>query len=474
MSSITEVTEHTAKVDLFHNYQNSINGNLVSTELTRYAINPAIGEPNELVPISTPQDVNTAMDAAQAAFTSWRKSSYEFRKACLCKFIALLTKEQGKPLKFATVEYEKAIECMQAFADLELKEEVVQEDDETRIVCRYTPLGVSVGIVPWNFPLLLACIKLAPATLAGNTIIIKPSPFTPYCGLKLAELAQECFPPGVVQALSGDDNLGPWLTAHPIPEKISFTGSTATGKKILQVAAATMKRVTLECGGNDPAIICSDVDIDETAERVAHFCFLNSGQICLAIKRIYVHESIYEAFRDAMVRFMNTYKIGNGVDEGVFLGPVQNKMQFDRVQGFLDDIEKENWSVATGGKNIDRSSGYFMTPTLIDNPPDDSRIVQEEPFGPIVPLMTWTNEDDVISRANDTRMGLGASVWSRDLDQAGRIARNIEAGSVWVNTHYALQPAVPYGGHKESGIGLEAGMGGLLAFCNPQYLHLKK
>jgi NAD-dependent aldehyde dehydrogenases len=280
MSSITEVTEHTAKVDLFHNYQNSINGNLVSTELTRYAINPAIGEPNELVPISTPQDVNTAMDAAQAAFTSWRKSSYEFRKACLCKFIdlmkehgndfiALLTKEQGKPLKFATVEYEKAIECMQAFADLELKEEVVQEDDETRIVCRYTPLGVSVGIVPWNFPLLLACIKLAPATLAGNTIIIKPSPFTPYCGLKLAELAQQCFPPGVVQALSGDDNLGPWLTAHPIPEKISFTGSTATGKKILQVAAATMKRVTLECGGNDPAIICSDVDIDETAERVS-------------------------------------------------------------------------------------------------------------------------------------------------------------------------------------------------------------
>ncbi|KAL3471360.1 Aldehyde/histidinol dehydrogenase [Aspergillus californicus] len=487
MSATQNPNPH-SKVNIFADFRSCINGALTTSAQTRHATNPATGQPNEPVPVATPEDVDAAMIAAQTAFTTWRKAPYQTRQTALRQYIdlvqahaedliTLLTKEQGKPLQFATIEFNSAIKCMKAFADLQLTEQVVQEDDETRIMCRYTPLGVSVGIVPWNFPLLLACIKLAPATLAGNAIIIKPSPFTPYCGLKLVELAQQCFPPGVMQALSGDDNLGPWLTAHPIPEKISFTGSTATGKKVLQAAAATMKRVTLECGGNDPAIVCADVDIEETAKKVGHFCFLNSGQICLAVKRIYVHASIHAPFRDAMVRFVQGLKIGNGLDEGVFMGPVQNSMQYERVRGFFNDSDKENWSVAVGGqipKGEGEGEGYFVAPTLIDNPPEESRIVQEEPFGPIVPLLVWSDEDDVVARANDSRMGLGASVWSRDLDQAGRLARRIEAGSVWVNTHYQLQPAVPYGGHKESGIGLEAGLGGLLAFCNAQYLHLKK
>lgn len=175
-----------------------------------------------------------------------------------------------------------------------------------------------------------------------------------------------------------------------------------------------------------------------------------------------------------MVRYIKTLKIGEGHEEGVFLGPVQNSMQYERVKGFFADIEKENWNVAVGGKNEEGKAGFFINPTIIDRPADESRIVTEEPFGPIVPLMTWTDEDDVIMRANDTRMGLGASVWSRDLDQAGRMARQIEAGTVWVNSHFELDPGVPYGGHKESGMGVELGLDGLLVFCNPQVLYLKK
>lgn len=222
--------------------------------------------------------------------------------------------------------------------------------------------------------------KIAPAVLTGNTIIVKPSPFTPYCDLKLVELAQKFFPAGVVQVLSGDDSLGPQITAHPGIDKISFTGSTATGKKVMESASKTLKRVTLELGGKDPAIVCKSVDIKTVAPKIATLAFLNSGQICLALKRIYIHESIYNEFRDAMVEFTKTLKVGDGTEDGVFLGPIQNSMQYDRVQGFFDDVEKEGMKVAVGGKVKD-SNGYFITPTIIDNPKESSRLVQEEPFG---------------------------------------------------------------------------------------------
>ena len=232
--------------------------------------------------------------------------------------------------------------------------------------------------------------------------------------------------------------------------------------------------LTTSSGGNDPAIVCKDVDIDAAAQKVATLAFLNSGQICLAVKRIYVHEDIYEPFRDAMVKFTKQIKMGEGNEEGVFLGPVQNSMQFEKVKTFFSDIDKEKWNVAVGGKNDSSKPGYFITPTIIDKPADDSRIVTEEPFGPIVPLMTWKDEEDVVARANNTKMGLGASVWSNDLDQASRIAKQLEAGSVWVNTHIEVDPRAPFGGHKESGVGFEWGLGGLKAYCNAQSLFLKK
>ncbi|KAH9235785.1 hypothetical protein K456DRAFT_34447 [Colletotrichum gloeosporioides 23] len=300
-----------------------------------------------------------------------------------------------------------------------------------------------------------------------------PSPFTPYCGLKLVELAQQFFPPGVVQSLSGDDDLGPWLTSHTGIDKISFTGSTTTGKLVMQSASKTLKRVTLELGGNDPAIVFPDVDVDKVAEKVAFFAFLNSGQICLNLKRIYVHESIFDQFKEALVKHVKGYNLGDGSQPGVTHGPLQNSMQYERVKTFFLDIESQGWKVAVGG-NIEKSQGYFITPTIIDRPPEKSRLVVEEPFGPIVPLLSWSSEDEVISRANDTSMGLGASVWTNDLKKAAEVAKQIQAGNVWINTHFDLSPLAPFGGHKESGIGTEWGANGLKAFCNNQTLFLNK
>ncbi|OCT54947.1 Betaine aldehyde dehydrogenase, chloroplastic [Cladophialophora carrionii] len=470
--------------NVLEGFYNTINGKLTSTEQTRHGINPATGKPNPEVPVSTQKDVDDAVAAAKEAFKSWSQTPWEKRRDAVLAFAnglekyeqdfgKLLTQEQGKPLQFAIGEAKTGVHWMRALARLELKEEIVEENDTKQVIVRYTPLGVTVGIVPWNFPIHLACGKIAPSVLTGNPIIIKPSPFTPYCDLKLGELAQQYFPPGVVQVLSGDDNLGPWLTAHPGPDKISFTGSTFTGKKVMESAAKTLKRVTLELGGKDPAIVTKNVDIPTVAQKVATFAFLNSGQICLAVKRIYVHESIHDEFLKAMVEFTKNLKVGDGTEEGVFLGPIQNKMQYEKVKTFFSDIEKEKQTVAVGGTNPDKP-GYFITPTIIDKPADNSRIATEEPFGPIVPLMTWSDEADVVARANNTKMGLGASVWSNDLEEATRIARQLQAGSVWVNSHLELQPDAPFGGHKESGIGFEWGLGGLRSFCNAQSLYIKK
>ncbi|RVX71147.1 hypothetical protein B0A52_03513 [Exophiala mesophila] len=474
----------TKDFDVFNGFYNTINGKLTTTEKTRHGTNPATGKPLAEVPVSTQQDVDDAVAAAKAAFKTWSKVPLADRQKAVKDFAdglekyvpefgKLLTSEQGKPNQFAVGEIQTGVHWLRALADIKFDEQVVQEDDDKQVIVRYTPLGVTVGIVPWNFPVHLACGKIAPSVITGNPIIIKPSPFTPYCDLKLGELAQQYFPPGVVQVLSGDDNLGPWLTAHPGPDKISFTGSTFTGKKVMESASKTLKRVTLELGGKDPAIICKDVDIATVAQKIGTLAFLNSGQICLAIKRIYVHEDIYEKFREAIVAFTKTLKVGEGNEEGVFLGPIQNSMQYEKVKTFFSDIEKEKWNVAVGGKNEDKP-GYFITPTIIDKPADNSRIVTEEPFGPIVPLLTWKDEDDVIARANNTKMGLGASVWSNDLEQASRLARQLEAGSVWVNTHLEVDPNAPFGGHKESGVGSEWSISGLRSFCNAQTLYLKK
>ncbi|KAM0194330.1 hypothetical protein ACHAPI_007091 [Fusarium lateritium] len=479
-------TNGSKSFDVWDNYVQIINGKSAPTEKSHRGINPATLEKKPEVPIATQDDLNQAVDAAKKAFKSWSKVPWEERKKKLFEwadaieahkkdFADLLISEQGKPIAQASFEAAGAVAWVRGQASIDLPEEVVEDSETRKIVTRYTPLGVAAAIVPWNFPLMLATAKITPALLTGNVIILKPSPFTPYCGLKLVELAQQFFPPGVVQSLSGDDNLGPWITSHPGIDKISFTGSTHTGKLVMQSAAKTLKRVTLELGGNDAAVVFPDVDIDKVAEKVSALSFLNSGQICLNVKRVYVHESIYEKFRDAVVKHVKNYQIGDGSKENTSHGPIQNEMQYHRVKTFFDDIEKQGWKVATGG-SIDPSpkNGYYITPTVIDRPDDNSRIVVEEPFGPILPLLSWKDEEEVIERANDTRLGLGASVWSNNLETAERVAKALDAGTVWVNNHFDITPMAPFGGHKESGIGAEWGVNGLKGFCNVQSLFLSK
>ncbi|OJZ92899.1 hypothetical protein ASPFODRAFT_122574 [Aspergillus luchuensis CBS 106.47] len=471
------------KID-FTSFYNTINNEFTTTSATRHSLNPATRKPNPPVPVSTASDLNRAVDSARNAFKTWSKLSPSERRSKVValgeaidlhaeELTALLVQEQGKPHGQAAIEVSMSGTWCKQIPQLELSDEVLQDTDDQRVIQRFTPMGVVAGIVPWNFPLLLAVGKIAPAVYTGNCIIIKPSPFTPYCALKIGELAAKIFPPGVVQVLSDDGNIGPLMTAHPGINKISFTGSTETGKRIMRHCADTLKSVTLELGGNDPAIVCEDVDIEQVVPQIATLSFLVSAQVCMMIKRLYVHEKIYDKFLEAFVNFTKNLKVGNGTEPDVFFGPVQNEMQYGKLKDLFSSIQTENLKPALGG-SITESEGYFVTPTIIDNPPDNSRVVQEEPFGPILPLMKWSDEDEVIARANDTDTGLGASVWSKDVDRAQRIGTQLESGSVWINSHFQVAPNIPFGGMKASGNGREWGLEGLKSYTQSQMLWVKK
>lgn len=317
---------------------NIINNKFVPTSESRHSVNPATGKPLYDVPVATSKDVDNAVECAQAAFKSWSSVSFERRAALLIDYAdaiaryrepleKLLVLEQGKPLALAKIEFDMSLKWLRAFATMEVKDELLHDNDEHTIFQTFPPIGVCCGIVPWNWPVLLGLGKIGPALITGNTIIIKPSPYTPYCDLKLGEIAMKIFPPGVLQVLSGGDDLGPMLTAHPGIDKITFTGSTMTGKKIMESCAKTLKRVTLELGGNDAAIICDDVDIENIVPKIATLAFLNSGQICMLVKRLYVHEKIFDQFRESLVKFSRSLKTGDGFEPDVLVGPIQNAMQ---------------------------------------------------------------------------------------------------------------------------------------------------
>ncbi|KAH7141867.1 aldehyde dehydrogenase [Dactylonectria macrodidyma] len=470
----------------FSVFSNVIDGSLSSTQQTRHGINPSTLEPNPEVPLSEQLDVDRAVTAARRAFEVWRLVPEAERRQALSAFASslaehtealsvLLTKEQGRPIWGTQMELAASIARLEATAQISLPETVVEETDERVVVTRHTPIGVACGILPWNFPIMLACTKLGSAVVAGNSFIMKPSPFTPYCSLKLCELAQRFFPPGVVQCLSGDDRLGPWLTAHPGIDKISFTGSIETGKKVMEVCGRNLKRVTLELGGNDAAIIYPDVDVDSVAAAVTQICLFNSSQVCLTIKRIYVHEKIYSRFLQTFTAAVKSFKLGDGLTEGVLLGPLQNELQYKKVKSLISNIEYENLQVATGDSSSETpKEGYFIQPVVVDNPPDEARVVVEEPFGPLLPLLSWSNEEEVICRANSSKYALGASVWTKDLNNGKIVAKRLEAGSVWVNNHMDMSSMAPFGGHKESGIGVEGGLAGVISYCNMQTLYLPK
>ena len=447
-------------------------------------INPAFGRVFARCPAAGSRELDEAVAAAKRAFGTWRHTSYEQRSALIKELAAalrehqdplaeLLTREQGKPLNQSAAEIDRGAAQSEGMVGIEIPVETLIEDEQRHIELRYRPLGVVGIITPWNAPVNLALGPLVSALYTGNTVVLKPSPYTPLTTLKLGELLNGIFPAGVVNVLAGGDELGQWMTEHADIDKISFTGSVATGKKVLASAAGTLKRVTLELGGNDPAIILDDADPKAIARKVFFASFVNSGQVCMAIKRIYAHESIYDELCDALVEQANAAVVGNGLDPDTELGPIQNKMQFDKVVDILKDTKQSGARILSGGEVPDEP-GYFFPPTLVTDIGEDSRLVREEQFGPIVPILRYSELDDALRRANDTRYGLSGSVWTSDPDKGAEIAAKLEVGTAWVNQHRATSAFVPFGGAKESGYGRQYSILGLKGYMEPEVVSVAK
>jgi len=350
---------------------------------------------------------------------------------------------------------------------------VIQDDTEAYVEVVRRPIGVVAGITPWNFPLTLAFWKIAPALLAGNTMVLKPSPFTPLATLKVVELLREVMPAGVLNVVSGGDELGGWMTGHPVPRKVSFTGSIATGKLVAQSAAPDLKRVTLELGGNDPAIVLDDADPAIVSRAIFSAAFQNNGQVCSAVKRVYVPEALYADVLDGLTAQAAAIQVGDGTAADTKLGPINNAPQFERVKELVADALSHGARATTGGKAMDRP-GYFFEPTILTDISDGTRIVDEEQFGPALPVIPYRSVDEVVERANGTHFGLSGSVWGADADRAAEVAGRLECGTAWVNTHLALAPQQPFGGFKWSGIGIENGPWGLAEFTEVQAVHRSK
>ncbi|GAC1405970.1 MAG: aldehyde dehydrogenase family protein [Novosphingobium sp.] len=466
-------------------YRNLIDGEMVSTANTIDVINPANEQVVGHVPACGAEELDRAVAAARRAFKTWSKTPVDDRRAVIRAIAAaisdnsdelyrLLTTEQGKPHAQARGEIAGAAGLIMAQSTLSL-DDVINEDSDTRLSrTRRVPVGVVGGIVPWNFPVMMAVQKIAPALLSGCTIVLKPSPYTPLTTLRIAELIQNVVPAGVVNIITGEDSLGPLITAHPDIDKITFTGSTATGKKIMEGASKDLKRITLELGGNDASIVLPDADVKKVAEQLFWSSFTNAGQICVAAKRIYIHEDIYDEMSAAIAEVAKAVTVGDGANQGTGVGPIQNKKQFDRVCELIQDAKDHGYKFLVGG-NVDPSgSGYYVPITILDNPPEDARIVAEEQFGPVMPLMKFSTDEEVIERANNSDYGLAGAVWTSDPDRGVRIAEQLETGTVWVNEFLHLSPFAPFGGHKQSGFGAEYGIEGLKEFTYSQVITVKK
>ena len=464
-------------------YKLLINGEMVDGDLSMDVLNPATEEVLADCPRASEDQLNAAVAAAKAAFPAWSKTDVDERKALVLKIadvieanatelVQLLTKEQGKPLEAATVEvYGMAAFC-RYFTSLDLPVEVLEDSDARRVEVHRNPLGVIGAIVPWNFPLLLMAFKLPPALIAGNTLVIKPAPTTPLSTLRLAELISDIVPAGVINFITDANDLGAPMTAHPDVRKISFTGSTETGAKVMAGAAGLLKRITLELGGNDAGIVLDDVNPKEAAQKLFDSAFQNSGQVCIAMKRLYVHENIYDEVCDELATIANDTIIGDGSEQGTKLGPLNNKLQYDKVKALIEDAKQEG-NVIAGGEFPDKP-GYFIRPTIVRDIKEGSRLVDEEQFGPVLPVMSFADESEAVARANSSPWGLGGSVWSANPERAYALAEQMDAGTVWINKHAELDPTIPFGGAKMSGLGNELGQEGLLEFTQQKIINMAK
>lgn len=466
--------------------QLTINGESRSSDDTLSVIDPSTGQPFIEVPSASLAQLDEAVESATRAFAEWSATPITERQAKIQEIgqvvrdnieelAQLVMREQGKPLNNARGEIMASLRQVEVFGSIELEPEVLRDDETGKVVLSFDPIGVVGAITVWNYPFLAAMFKLVPGLVAGNTVIIKPSPYTPVSTLRLGELLQGVLPAGVLQVLAGGDELGRALVAHEGIHKISFTGSVPTGKAIMASAAATLKRVTLELGGNDAGVVLPDGDPEVLGPDLFWAAFSNSGQVCAALKRLYVPEDKVDAYAAAIAQEAAKVVVGPGDQEGVTAGPVQNAAQLEQVKRLAQAARDGGGEVVFEGQVPD-GPGYWFPTTIVKGLSEGNALVDEEPFGPILPILTYRDLDDAIERANSTVYGLGASVWTADPNsqEAIDVAERLEAGSVWINQHPVVTATIPFGGVKQSGVGVEGSILGLKAYTNPRVLNIKR
>ena len=464
-----------------HEFRMLIDGELVPGVSQFDVVNPATAQAFAQCPKADEALAERAIAAAKKAQPGCASLPVEERAALPNKladalearvgeFASLLTSEQGKPLDQAGYEIMGSVFTLRAFSAMRVEPKVLRDEGGNKVVEHRTPLGVVASITPWNFPLILLMNKLGPALVTGNTMVSKPAPTTPLTTLLFGELAKDILPAGVLNIVCDQNELGPLLTGHKDIAKVAFTGSTATGKKVMASSAGTVKRVTLELGGNDAAIVLDDVDARQVAKKVYQGAMTNAGQICVAVKRAYVPSAMYDDFCDELAKLANEAIVDDGAKQGTTIGPVQNKMQFDKVSALIADA-KTRGTVLAGGEPMDRP-GYFIAPTIVRDLPEDAPLVQEEQFGPVLPVLKYDDIEDVIARANDSDYGLAGTVWGKDVERATAVAMQIDTGTVWVNQHLAIDANIPFRGVKQSGLGGELGEAGLLEYTQAHIVNI--
>ena len=463
------------------NFELLIDGKMVPGAAALEVINPATEGLAGTCSRASESQLDEAVEAAHGAQASWAATPIEERRQAILKVAeiaaanapelgAILTSEQGKPLAEAVAEAYGFAVFTQHFAAMEMPVEVLEDSEARRVEVHRTPLGVVGAIIPWNFPLILLGFKLGPALLAGNTLVVKPAPTTPLATLRLAELVKDALPPGVLNVIADANDLGSKISAHPKIRKVSFTGSTVTGTKVMAGAASTLKRITLEMGGNDAGLFLPDLEPKEIAPKIFDAAFANNGQVCIALKRAYVHEDIYDDVCDELAAIAKSKKIGDGSEEGVELGPLQNKAQYEKVQAIIADAAEKGTIIAGGGAP-DRP-GYFIEPTIVRDIAEGARLVDEEQFGPALPVIKYSDPEEALVRINRSTDGLGGSVWSSDAEKARDLAIRMDSGTVWVNKHADLDPSIPFSGAKQSGIGTELGREGFDEFTQRRVVNI--
>jgi aldehyde dehydrogenase (NAD+) len=417
-------------------------------------------------PVGDAATVDAAVRAAHSAFPGWAATPWEERQAALQRFADLVeadahtlsylvTSETGRPLRRSLSEVLGAVKYIRTVAGVAAAESII-DHATSRIRLVQRPLGVVGAIAPWNGPVILAVVKIATALVAGNTSVLKPSPFSPLSALHFGRLARQAFPPGVCNIVTGGGDVGAALVAHPLVAKISFTGSTATGRAIAAAAAADLKRVTLELGGNDAAIVLADADLDRFVEFTTQISLANCGAFCAGIKRVYVERGIHDELVERFAQRIAAISLGDGFDRDADMGPVQNRPQYERVLGFRDDALAAG-GVLHGETDPLPTRGLFIAPSVVTGLPLDHRLIVDEQFGPILPIVPVDDLDEAVALSNAGPYGLGGSVWSRDIDRALSYAERLDVGSAWVNQHGAFDAAIPMPLAKDSGIGIDYG-----------------